>query len=185
MAVLRERLKDEKIVVGDSAPTFQPACADAQVLFNWSGSLTLLREVFALCPNLRWVHSRSAGLERTLFPELCESSVPLTNGRAVFSPALGEFTLGAILYFAKDFRRMIRNQIEGRWEAFDVAPVARQTVGIVGYGDIGRAIAARVRPLGMKVLALHRHAAARRGEDVLVDETFGPEQRLQMISRSD
>lgn len=185
MAVLRERLKDEKVVAGDSAATFQPACADAQVLFNWSGSLPLLREVFRMCPNLCWVHSRSAGLERTLFPELRESSVPLTNGRGVFSTSLGEFTLGAILYFAKDFRRMIQNQLAGKWEAFDVTPVAQQTVGIVGYGDIGRAIAARVRPLGMKVLALNRHATARRGEDVLVDERFGPEQRLQMISRSD
>src|ERR1700751_3975837 len=122
MTILKKRLAGENIVVGDSAATFQPACAAAQVLFNWSGSLTLLRGVFALCPNLRWVHSRSAGLERTVFPELCESSVPLTNGRGVFSPSLGEFTLGAILYFAKDFRRMIRNQIAGRGEAFDVTP---------------------------------------------------------------
>jgi len=73
--------------------------------------------------------------------------LPLTNGSGVFSASLGEFTLAAILYFAKDFRRMIGNQQAGVWQAFDVMPVSGQTVGIIGYGDIGRAIAARVRPM--------------------------------------
>jgi phosphoglycerate dehydrogenase-like enzyme len=125
------------------------------------------------------------GLERTLFPELMESSVPLTNGTGVFSASLGEFTLAAILYFAKDFRRMIRNQKAGVWEAFDVMPVSGHTVGIVGYGDIGRAIAARVRPLGMTVLAVKRHASRSRGADLLVEQTYGPEQRIEMLSRCD
>jgi phosphoglycerate dehydrogenase-like enzyme len=98
---------------------------------------------------------------------------------------LGEFTLAAILYFAKDFRRMIRNQKAGVWEAFDVMPVSGHTVGIVGYGDIGRAIAARVRPLGMTVLAVKRHASRSRGADLLVEQTYGPEQRIEMLSRCD
>ena len=83
-----------------------------------------------MCPKVRWVHSRSAGLDNVLFPELVESPVPLTNGRGVFSQSLGEFALGAILYFAKDFRRMIRNQEAGRWEPFDIVEIAGQTVGI-------------------------------------------------------
>ena len=94
--------------------------------------------------SVRWVHSRSAGLDESLFPELVESTVPLTNGSGVFSQSLGEFALAAILYFAKDFRRMLRNQEAGRWEQFDVEEIAGQTVGIVGYGDIGRAVASRV-----------------------------------------
>jgi phosphoglycerate dehydrogenase-like enzyme len=173
------------IVVGNSPEVFEQARGDASVLLNWSGSLALFRKVLGMCSNLRWVHSRSVGLERTLFPELTESSVPLTNGSGVFSPSLGEFALGAILYFAKDFRRMIRNQMAGVWEAFDVLPVSGQTVGIVGYGDIGRAIAARVRPLGMRVLAVRRHAGVPRDADALVERTFGPELRAEMISQSD
>ena len=51
-----------------------------------------------------------------LFPELVEIPVPLTNGSGVFSASLGEFALAAILYFARHFRRMIRNQAAGRWE---------------------------------------------------------------------
>jgi phosphoglycerate dehydrogenase-like enzyme len=185
IALLRGRLGAETIVIGNSAEEFAAAAARATVLFNWSGSLALFREVFALCPNLRWVHSRSVGLERTLFPELVASSLPLTNSIGVYSAALGEFVAAAILYFAKDLRRMIRSQAAGVWDPFDVTMVSGRTLGIVGYGDIGRAIAARVRPLGMRVLAVRRNASAARGADALVEQTYGPEQRMEMIARSD
>jgi phosphoglycerate dehydrogenase-like enzyme len=185
IALLKKSLPGVEIVVGNSPEAFEGTAANASVLLNWSGSLGLFRKVFGMCRNLRWVHSRSAGLDKTLFPELTESSVPLTNGTGVFSAALGEFVLGAILYFAKDFRRMIRNQMAGRWEEFDVLPVAGQTVGIIGYGDIGRATAARVRSLGMTVLALKRHVSQASAPDSLVEKTFGPGQRAEMLSLCD
>jgi phosphoglycerate dehydrogenase-like enzyme len=134
---------------------------------------------------LRWVHSRSAGLDKSLFSELTRSSVVLTNGSGVFSASLGEFALASILYFAKDFRRMIRSQTAGIWEPFDVLPVEGYTVGIVGYGDIGRAVAARVRAMGMKVLATKRHVSHFGNVDSLVEEMFGPDRRLEMLARCD
>src|SRR5580658_1442687 len=136
-AKLRESFPNLRIAVGNPVDLFKQGIAEARVLFNWSGSLDLIRGVFRMCPDLLWVHSRSVGLERSLFPELVESPVVLTNGVGVFSPALGEFVLAAILYFAKDFRRMIRNQMASVWEQFDVQEIAGQTVGILGYGDIG------------------------------------------------
>jgi phosphoglycerate dehydrogenase-like enzyme len=185
LAMLKKSLAGVKMVVGDSAEVFKEAAVHASVLFNWSGSLSLFKQVFGMCPDLLWVHSRSVGLERTLFPGLIESVVPLTNGAGVFSASLGEFALGAILYFAKDFRRMIRNQMAGIWEAFDVSWASGHTVGVIGYGDIGRAIAERVRPLGMTVLALRRHASSSQGADPLLAEIYPPERRLEMISRCD
>ena len=185
LATLREQLTEVRIIVGDSAEAFEQEAANAKVLFNWSGRLALFKTVFGMCPHLLWVHSRSVGLERTLFPELKESPVPLTNGVGVFSASLGEFALGAILYFAKDFRRMIRNQMAGVWEAFDVSWVSGQTVGIIGYGDIGRAVAARVRAMGMTVLAVKRNASPLRSADELVEQTYTPEQRLEMLSLCD
>ncbi|HMI53546.1 MAG TPA: D-2-hydroxyacid dehydrogenase [Candidatus Saccharimonadales bacterium] len=185
LALLKTELSGCRMVIGNTLEALEHAAPEASVLFNWSGSLSLFRQVFGISSRLRWVHSRSVGLERTLFPELSESAVVLTNGSGVFSASLGEFVAGAILFFAKDFRRMIRNQRAGVWEAFDVLPVAGRTVGIVGYGDIGRAIAARVQPLGMKVLAVRRHAGAAGAADPLVDEVYAPEHRIEMISRSD
>jgi len=185
LAMLDELRPATDIVVGNSGQAFERVAAEAPVVFNWSGSLALLRDVVGMCTDLRWVHSRSVGLERTLFPELTESPVVLTNGRGVFSPSLGEFALAAILYFAKDFRRMVRNQMSGRWEAFDVVPVSGQTVGIVGYGDIGRAVAARVRPMGMKVRAVKRHTSSSPGTDPLVEQVYSPDRRIELLPLCD
>jgi phosphoglycerate dehydrogenase-like enzyme len=185
LSMLRELPQSASSIIGNSLKEFENAAATAEVLFNWSGSLELIRSVFLKCPKLRWVHSRSVGLERMLFPELIASDVILTNGKGVFSASLGEFTLGAILYFAKDLRRMIRNQAAQRWEPFDVEMISGQTVGIVGYGDIGRAVAERVRPMGMNVLAVKRHVSASDKSDPLVDKVFERNKLADMISQSD
>ena len=185
LAMLEELPAETDIVVGNSAEAFVRAAPDATVIFNWSLVGDLQREVFRMCPNVEWVHSRSAGLDGLLFPELVESPARLTNGSGVYSESLGEFVLGAILYFAKDLRRMIRNQAAGVWEPFDIVEVRGQTVGIVGYGDIGRAAATRVRALGMRVLAVKRHGPRAHEADPLAERIYGPEGLVEMISRSD
>jgi len=109
----------------------------------------------------------------------------LTNGSGVFSQSLGEFVLGAILYFAKDFRRMVRNQEAGKWEQFDITEITGQTVGIVGYGDIGRSVATRVRAMGMRVLAVKRHGAPIYNVDPLVDRVYTPDHLMEMLPQCD
>ncbi len=170
-------------VTGKAVAEFAPKAQEAAVIFHWSGSRDLLRSVFLAGPHVRWVHSRAAGLDNLLFPELVDSDVPLTNGTGVFSASLGEFALAAILYFAKDFHRMTRNQQAGRWEQFDVEEIAGRTVGIVGYGDIGRAVATRVHAMGMRVLALKRHAPDL--ADPLIDLFFKPAELEDMLSLCD
>src|SRR4029079_5377020 len=169
------------VVIGNSAEAFADVALDAAVILNWSGSLGLLREVFWMSPRLRWMHSRAAGPEQTLFPALVTSNVILTNGSGVFSPSLGEFVLGAILYFAKGFRRMIRNQMAGLWNPFDVVSISGETVGIIGYGDIGHAVAARVKAVGMKVLAVKRHPFQRGEADPLGQQMYGSHERIQTL----
>jgi phosphoglycerate dehydrogenase-like enzyme len=160
-----------------------PAAKEATVILEWSGAPKLLRSAFAMCRKLRWIHSFAAGVENLLFPELIESDVVLTNGSGVFSASLGEFVLAAILYFAKDFRRMIRNQSAALWKPFDVEEIGGQTVGILGYGDIGRAVASRVHAMNMRVIATKRHVSET--TDPLVERFYKPEARREMIARSD
>jgi len=163
------------------------ACAqagkDATVILLWSGTRELLREWLGICGKLRWVHSRAAGVDKLLFPELVESPVLLTNSRGVFSASLGEFVLAAILHFAKDLRRMVRNQTAAVWEPFDVQEIGGQTVGILGYGDIGRAVASRVHAMSMRVLATKRHVPG--SADPLVERFYRPEERREMIALCD
>ena len=183
--LLAELRQKAPIVIGGAARDFAKFAVDAEIILSWSGSLALLRETFLMSRRVHWIHSRSAGLEQTLFRELIASQVVLTNGSGVFSPSLGEFALAAILYFAKDFRRMIRNQTAGVWEPFDVTMVSSQTLGIVGYGSIGRAVAARARALEMNVLGLRRQVSQPSKQDPLIDQLYGSDQRLEMLSRCD
>jgi phosphoglycerate dehydrogenase-like enzyme len=155
----------------------------ADVLLHWSGSRDLLRAAFLANPGVRWVHTRSAGIDKILFPELVASAVLLTNGSGVFSPSLGEFALAAILYFAKDIRRLLRNQAVERWEQFAMEEVSGQTAGIVGFGDIGRAIATRLHAMGMQILALKRHAPA--ALDPLVTRFYQPGELNAMLGQCD
>jgi phosphoglycerate dehydrogenase-like enzyme len=184
LAMLEALPSDTGIAVGNSPEAFARAAPEASVIFNWSGSGALLREVLGMCPAVRWVHCRAAGLDDLLSPELIESQAPLTNGSGVFSPPLGEFVLGAVLYFAKDFRRLIRNQAAGVWEPFDVDEVSGKTAGIVGYGDIGRAAATRLKAVGMNILALRRSTPPG-GANGLVTRYFGPDGLLEMIAQCD
>jgi phosphoglycerate dehydrogenase-like enzyme len=184
LALLEELPPETNLAVGTGVEAFESLAEDADAILNWALNGKLLREVFPMAPRVKWIHSRPAGLDAVLFPELIASPVPVTNGRGVFSPSLGEFALGAILFFAKDLRRMIRNQEAGRWEQFDVAEISRQTVGIVGYGDIGRAVASRARAMGMRVLAVKRHVPAD-AKDEFAAEMFPPERRAEMIAACD
>jgi phosphoglycerate dehydrogenase-like enzyme len=185
LAMLEALPPDTGIAVGNTAEAFERTAAEASVIFNWSGSGALLREVLEMCPAARWVHCRAAGLDDLLSPELIASPVPLTNGSGVFSPPLAEFALGAILYFAKDFRRLVKNQMAGVWEQFDITLISGQTVGIVGYGDIGRAVATRVRAMGMRVLAVKRQGPPLYNVDPLVDRIYSPENSKEMLELCD
>lgn len=170
-------------IVGNKAESFAERAGEAEAIFYWTGPRELLRSVFLAAPRVRWVHTRNAGIDSLLFPELIDSHVPLTNSSGIFSESLGEFALAAILYFAKDIPRMLRNQRAGRWEQFDVDEIAGQTAGIVGYGDIGRAVARRLRAMGMHVLATKRHFPETK--DPLIEQYYHPQDLHEMIARCD
>ena len=117
LPVLQEAAPGVRFVHGAAAADFKDAPPPDALLVCSMGRRSL-EPVLALAPELAWLHSRSAGLDAVLFPALTGSSVVMTNGRAVFSRSLAEWVIGALLYFAKDFRRLIRNQQRGAWDVF-------------------------------------------------------------------
>lgn len=186
MARLRVSAPDSTLVAGTAPEEFRADASEASIILAWNATRDLLSRVLGMTPKLKWLHIMSAGFNHLVSPVLEQTSAVVTNARGVFSASLGEWALGAILYFAKDFRRLIRNQAEGRWDPFDVAEISGQTVGIVGYGDIGRQAAARCRAMGMRVLGLKRSGPAPGASpDPCAEEIFGPEDIVRMMAQSD
>jgi phosphoglycerate dehydrogenase-like enzyme len=184
LALLEQLRGDANIAIGDTPVACERIAPLADVVLNWLSDTTVLQHIWPMAARLRWVHTRSAGLDGILFAEIIESPVVLTNARGVFSEILGEFTIGAVLFFAKGFRRLVVSQMAGKWDQFDIAEVRGQTLGLVGYGDIGRAVAVRAHALGMKVVGLRRRPELSR-DDSYVARMFPPEGKHEMLGMSD
>jgi len=182
----RDMLKkrgDARLVIGSTLAEFNSAPAP-DVLLVCGPFRELLQSLLRRLPALGWVHLRSAGIEGVVCPELVRPGLVVTNGRGVFGPALAEFAVGSLLYFAKDFRRLVRQQEEARWETYEPQMLSGRSLGIVGFGDIGRQVALRGKALGMRILALRRRVDLS-ATDPLVDKVFPPEKLKQLLSDSD
>jgi len=172
------------VIVSAQASSLRESVQEADVILNGIPDGHLLRDIFTHATRLRWVHSLSAGVEKILFPELVASPAILTNARGVFQRSLAEFVVGAVLYFAKDFRRVIRSQQAGLWQPFEMEEAHGKTMGIVGYGATGKACAERAHPLGMKILGLRRRPELSKG-DPWVETVLGPHELHRLLAQSD
>ena len=171
-------------VVGNTVESLSRLAEHADGILYCMGPGIPLKTVWEMAPRVQWVHSLSAGLESILFPALADSTVPMTNGRGVFKESLGEFVVASVLHFAKDLRRMVRNQEAARWEQFDVEMVSGKTLGVIGYGEIGRAAAVRAHALGMKIHVIRRRPQLSE-DDPIVEKSFSTAQRGEMMAGCD
>jgi phosphoglycerate dehydrogenase-like enzyme len=172
-----------RIVANDPERVRQSA-PEADVLLNAAFGPQLLALAVPLAARAKWIHSLWTGVDNVLSPEVIASPIPLTNGRGVFRVSLAEWSIGAMLYFSYNMRRMIHQQEAGIWEAFTTEELAGRTLGIVGFGEIGRAAAERARAFGMRILALRRRAHLS-SADALVDQAFPPDQINALMAGSD
>jgi phosphoglycerate dehydrogenase-like enzyme len=154
---LQKLPRDTQVIVSADRGQVMDAAPGADVLLNADfQSPKLFLEAFPKALRMRWAHVCSAGVESVLSDEVRNSPVPLTNGRGVFARPLGEWVIGAMVSFAYEFRRIIRNQQAGLWERYDHEELYGRTVAIVGFGSIGRAVGERAKAFGMRVETLRR-----------------------------
>ena len=132
---------------------------DADVLF-----LSRLRpDELAAARRLRWIHSPAAGVGGLLFPELRSSPVILTNSRGVHGEPIAEHVIGLVAVLFRQIHLAIRRQARHEWAKDPLPafrPLAGATLGVIGLGAIGQAVAGRAAALGMAVLALRRRPEA-------------------------
>jgi phosphoglycerate dehydrogenase-like enzyme len=159
---------------------------ESDVAFGWA----IRQSNFSIAKRLRWIHTSAASVAPLMFPELIASPVLVTNGRGTHSEAMGEHTIGAMLMFARKLHlaRDAQNRREWIPDALFRDPpafggLAGSTVGIVGLGSIGSAIATKARGLGMRVLAVRRRPAS--GDPAPAHEQWGPERLHELIERAD
>ena len=160
--------------------------SDAEVVISWS----LRPEQFLAAKKLRWIHSPAAAVHQLMFPELVESDVILTNAREVHGPVVAEHVVALLFALAKRIPAAVRLQQKHIWGQESMwrehprpRELAGATLGLVGLGSIGRAVAKHAAALGMRVIAVRENPDKQTPE--AVEQTFAPPAIDELLARSD
>ena len=183
-ARVRARVQIPCDVVQDGEREILSRLGDVDVLV----SMAFTPEMAAAAPRLRLVQVPGAGLDRIDRSALGPATA-LANAYG-HDTGIAEYVLGAMLALARDFRRIDASLREGRWESvWSGAPVplwselAGKTLGIVGYGRIGQAVARRALAFDMEVLAIRRDAG--QPDPNRLASVRGPEALDDVLARAD
>jgi phosphoglycerate dehydrogenase-like enzyme len=158
---------------------------EAEVVLGWA----VRRENIASAARLRWIHLTAAGVASYLFPELVESPVIVTNASGLHGTSMSEHALAMMLAILRKLGPARDAQAARRWtqdEQFrDPVPFGQlegATLGLVGFGAVGRALAARARGLGMRVLTVRRRPV---DPPAPADVQWGRERLNDLLEQSD
>ncbi|MFM8272254.1 MAG: D-2-hydroxyacid dehydrogenase [Gemmata sp.] len=163
----------------------------------------LTPRLLAAAPNLRWVQAPTASLEHYIFPELVSHPCVLTNMRGLFSDVIADQVMGYVICFARNLHVYVLQAAAGKWApvggegarvAFTSGPgtvndidrahrhLADATLGVVGFGAIGREVARRAAAFGLRVVAVDPRPADRPPE---VAALWPLEQLPKLLAESD
>jgi phosphoglycerate dehydrogenase-like enzyme len=145
--------------------------SDVEVLLRGPLPAQVFDRLLARCPKLVWVHSATAGVERVLTPTALARGLAITNARGVFSRPIAEYVMLMMLAVSRRLPHLLELQRERTWQPLEAREMRDVTVGILGYGSIGRAVASLATAFGSRVLATRRRTSDSRG---VPDSTGGP-----------
>jgi len=112
-------------------------------------------------PNLRWVQLHNAGINHVADHAILRSKIQVTTLSGVSAPSMAEYALMVILSLGRRLPLMLEDKVAKVWstergERFMPKELRDSTVGIVGYGSVGREIARLCRSFGANLLASKR-----------------------------
>ncbi len=167
---------------------------EADVFFGFG----IGRDAFLASRQLRWIHSAAAGVGGSLFTEMRESDVLLTNSAGIYAEPMADHAMAMILYFARGLDGAVAGSAVREWRREAIAgpdgpltEVSGAVVGIVGYGGIGRAVGRRATALGMRVRATRRrvptprNGSSQRTPPADAEGTTGPDGLDELLAESD
>jgi phosphoglycerate dehydrogenase-like enzyme len=121
--------------------------ADVEIVF---GEPSLIRPALPELPSVGWVQSTWAGVEPLLDRSLRRDYL-LTNARGVFGPLMTEYVFGYLLAHERLMFQKRDSQRAGRWDAAPPGTLRGKTIGLIGVGTIGAALAKTAKHFGMRV----------------------------------
>lgn len=133
------------------------AWAEAQVLYT-----TRTFPEPAQVPRLRWIQLHSAGIDHAIKqPIVRAEDVEVTTTSGIHAVPMAEYCIGMMLAFTYKLPLALQYQAKAEWpekphSIFNPRELRGQTLGIVGYGSIGRELARQANALGMTILATKR-----------------------------
>ncbi len=156
------------------------AFADAEVILT----LDLPFDIDIVAPKLRWVQAIGAGVGQLQSAGLERTGVLLTSGAGIASAPIAEFVMARILAHWKRFSEFDALQRERRWTPLFGRNLDGSTLGIVGFGAIGSAIADRAKAWGMRVMATRRHPPSG-APDPRIEQFFAFSEIPALVSQCD
>jgi D-2-hydroxyacid dehydrogenase (NADP+) len=141
------------------------------------------KNVIARAPELKWLHSMLAGVDRFLDVSIAQSQVILSNTRGIHGTQVSELVFEMMLMFAKEALLCFQLKQERKWKSFIPARLRSKTIGILGLGNIGLEIARLAKAFGMNVLAVDETRGLMRSK--YVDTMVSTDKLQQLLSESD
>jgi len=132
-------------------------------------------------PNLKWIQSHFAGIDGLLKePVFAKADLIVTTLSGVAASQMAEYALMMLLALGHRLPAMTVSQRKAewpkdRWDKFSPCELRGATVGIVGYGSIGRQLARLLQPFGATVLACKRDAMSPKDIGYTADGMGDPE----------
>jgi phosphoglycerate dehydrogenase-like enzyme len=136
-------------------------------------------ELLTVAPRLRWLQLHSAGADHLLDHALMDSDVAVTTVSGIHATPIAEYAFASMLAHRWRIPHMTHCQRagewpSGRWKLYARPELRGSTLGIVGYGSIGREVGRLGQAFGMHVLAL-RHSPGRADEGYTPVDTGDPQ----------
>jgi phosphoglycerate dehydrogenase-like enzyme len=160
---LRRSFPDVEITRATSREDFEAVIAGAEIIFSWAPG----EAAMAKASQLRWLHAPAAGVGAYLTPSFRKSGAIITNSRGAHAIPISEHVLGMLIALTRRLRAAIVEQTTTRmrrenWWVGSHVPdeLHGKTLGLFGYGAIGREVARRAQGFGMKIVALRRNPKA-------------------------
>src|SRR5512133_298704 len=131
-------------------------------------------------PALRWVQFHFAGIDRYLDePILQRDDLLVTTLSGAAAPQVAEYVLSMMLALGHKLPALMASQKKSEWpkdrfEKFSPIELNGKTIGIIGYGSIGRQIARLLQPFGVTILATKRNGFNPADEGYVAEGTGDP-----------